>query len=323
MLLNAVSLLCALLIGFAAHRASLCNVRAVAEILTAGTAHMLWSLLQAVLWMATLTGALVVLLDIEPPMALARAPLAWALAGGLLFGIGAAINDGCSISTLHRLADGELGMLASLAGFAAGVCSWFTLEALGWPMTVVPVVSPWRRWPGPAPGLLALLLLWALLRLRFFWQLARHAGNAPVHERLLAPNYHLSVSAALLGIAGGLLFAITGAWSYSNFLRSSVLHQLGDAMAPSLWHGVLIGALLVGMIVSAVQRRSHAWRWPATGAGWLRHAGGGALMGTGAAMIPGGNDTLLLNGLPALSAAATGAYVFMLAGIASVLFLRR
>jgi hypothetical protein len=37
-------------------------------------------------------------------------------------------------------------------------------------------------------------------------------------------------------------------------------------------------------------------------------------------MVPGGNDTLLLSGLPTLTAAAVGAYVFMLVGIASVLW---
>ena len=41
------------------------------------------------------------------------------LAGGLLFGDGAAVNGCCSLSTLTRLADGDLGMLAALAGFLA------------------------------------------------------------------------------------------------------------------------------------------------------------------------------------------------------------
>lgn len=56
-----VALACAALIGFAAHRASLCKVRAVAEIMASGSAHMFWSLLQAVLWMATLTGVMALL----------------------------------------------------------------------------------------------------------------------------------------------------------------------------------------------------------------------------------------------------------------------
>jgi hypothetical protein len=50
MLIAIIALACAALIGFAAHRASLCNVRAVAELMTSGSAHMLWSLLQAMLW---------------------------------------------------------------------------------------------------------------------------------------------------------------------------------------------------------------------------------------------------------------------------------
>lgn len=321
--LVAVSFVCAVLIGFAAHRASLCNVRAVAELLTTGTAHMLGSLLQAVLWMATLTGVLAVLLHIAPQTSLVRVPPAWALVGGLLFGMGAAINDGCSLSTLHRLADGDLGMAASLAGFALGVCTWFALPALGWPMALGPVTSPWLRWPGLAPVLLTLLLAWALWRLRFFWQLARRHGNTPLRERLLAPSYHLSVAAALMGLAGGLLFATIGAWSYSNYLRVSVLRGLGDAMTPGARHGVLVGALVLGMIGSALQRRSFAWRWPVTRIAWCRHAGGGALMGSGAAMIPGGNDTLLLNGLPSLTGTAVGAYAFVLLGIASVLWIKR
>lgn len=151
MLLNALSVISALLIGFAAHRASLCNVRAVAEIMTTGSAHMLWSLLQAVLWMATLTGVLVLGLGLVPQPTIARMAVGWALLGGWLFGIGAAVNGGCSLSTLHRLADGDRGMLATLAGFALGVAGWPMFRATGWPDGLAPVASPWLRWPSP-PG---------------------------------------------------------------------------------------------------------------------------------------------------------------------------
>ena len=75
MLLDAIALLCALIIGFAAHRASLCNVRAVEEIIKTGNARMLSSLLQSVLWMATLTGVLVLVLGLAPKPVLARLPI--------------------------------------------------------------------------------------------------------------------------------------------------------------------------------------------------------------------------------------------------------
>ena len=323
MLLNTVSLLCAVLIGFAAHRASLCNVRAVAELMTAGSAHMLWSLLQAVLWIATLTGVLVLVFGVVPLPTLARTPIGWALAGAALFGVGAAVNGGCSLSTLQRLADGDLGMLVTLAGFALGVSAWPVIVATPWPAGLAPVASPWLRWPDVAPWVLALLVAWAASRLRWFGQLARRDGRWVLRAQLLAPAYHLSVAAAVMGLAAGLLYATQGAWSYTNFLRSEVLHRVDAAPAPSAWHAMLMLGLLAGMVGSAWQRGSLAWRRPTRPSVWLRHAGGGALMGLGAALAPGGNDTLLLSGLPTLTVVAVGAYAAMLSGIAAVLWAMR
>jgi uncharacterized membrane protein YedE/YeeE len=317
MLLATIALSCVALIGFAAHRASLCNVRAVAEVMTARSAHMQWSLLQAMLWAIMLTGVLVLVFGFVPPPALTRTPLEWAWAGGLLFGVGAAVNGGCSMSTLTRLADGDLGMLAALAGFLAGVTTWIGVQAAGWPAGLAPVLSPWLRWPQLAPWLLALLLAWALHRAYALWQLGR--GRFQLKAALLAPVYHLSVSAALMGLAAGLLYATQGAWSYTNYLRTEVLNALGAAPAPSVWHGILVFGLLGGMVASALQRGSFAWRWPRDAAGWLRHAGGGALMGSGASMVPGGNDTLLLGSLPMMTVGALFSYLAMLAGIALAL----
>ncbi len=314
MFLAIVALACAALIGFAAHRASLCNVRAVAELMTSRSAHMLWSLLQAVLWMVMLTGVLVVVFGLLPAPVLARVPISWALAGGLLFGLGATINGGCSLSTLTRLADGDLGMLAALAGFAAGVSTWTGLQAAGGSAALAPVASPWLRWPQFAPWLLVLLLAWGTHRALVLRRLHRSADR--LKWALLAPSYHLSLSAALMGLAAGLLFATQGAWSYTNYLRAGVLNAFDAAPAPSVWHGVLVLGLLAGMVASALQRGSFRWHRPHDAAGWLRHFAGGVLMGSGAAMIPGGNDTLLLGSLPTLTAAALFSYLAMLAGIA-------
>ena len=323
MLLNAIALLCVVLIGFAAHRASLCNVRAVAEVMSTGRAHMLWSLMQSVLWMAALTGLLVLVFGVTPRPTITRTPIEWAVLGGALFGIGATVNGGCSLSTLHRLADGELGMLATLAGFVAGV--WASLGVLSEStvMRLVPALSPWLRWPDLAPWIGGLLFGWAIWQLRGLWRLARPSAGANLLKRALAPNYHLAVAAALMGVAAGLLYATQGAWSYSNFLRSEVLHRAAHATAPSAWHGILVLGLLAGMLVSALERGSLAWRRPRRLAVWACHAGGGALMGLGAAFVPGGNDTLLLGGLPTLAPAALAAYVAMLMGIASMLWLMR
>ncbi|MDP1691359.1 MAG: YeeE/YedE thiosulfate transporter family protein [Burkholderiaceae bacterium] len=317
------ALACAALIGFAAHRASLCNVRAVAEIMNRGSAHMLGSLLQAVLWMATLTGVLVLGFGWKLPPVAMPSPAGWAVAGGWLFGVGAALNGGCSLSTLHRLADGEVGMLATLAGFALGVLAWATADSLHADMTLLPLVSAWTRWPAAAPWLLLALALWALLRLHAFRQLALARPGQSLRQWVLAPRYHLSVSAAVRGLGGGLLYATQGAWSYTNHLRTSVLHAWGSGSAAAGAHAALVVALVAGMLASALHRGSVAWRPPSGPGGWLRHGAGGLLMGAGAAMVPGGNDTLLLNSLPTLALQAAAAYLSLLAGIASVLWLMR
>jgi hypothetical protein len=321
--LAVLTLLCAWLIGFAAHRASLCNVRAVDEILAAGNPHMLVELLQAVLWMASLTGVLVLVFGLSPLAAPARTPLGWAAAGGALFGLGAGINGGCSLSTLHRLADGDLGMLLTLGGFVLGIGAWVAGMEAVWPASFAMVQSPWLRWPQWAPWMLAALLLWSALQLRRFWRRWRQDEAAGLRARLLARSYHVSTSAALIGLSGGLLYATVGAWSYTNFLRAQVAHRLGTMMAPMAWHAILVAAVLAGMLMSALQRRSFAWRAPEGLSAAVRRAAGGFCMGVGAALIPGGNDTLLLGGLPNLTSAALAAYASMLVGIGASLRLLR
>jgi uncharacterized protein len=49
----------------------------------------------------------------------------------------------------------------------------------------------------------------------------------------------------------------------------------------------------------------------------LRCAGGGLIMGCGAALVPGGNDSLLLWAIPGLTIYGALAYLFMLVTIAA------
>ena len=321
-----LALACAATIGFAAHRASLCNVRAVAEVLTQRSAHMLRSLLHAALW-ACLVGGLWTVMAGQP-LVPARVPavLTWSVIGGLLFGIGAAVNGGCSLSTLHRLADGEVGMLATLAGFVVGVS--LDLALAPWagsarPLEWVASTAIWSRWPSAAPWVLAALVIWAASQALALKSAAQSASPRTLRHTLLAPTYSLAVAAALMGVSAGVLYAAQGAWSYTNHLRTSVLHGWTGSAMPSASHSLLVFALLVGMLLSARQRRSLAWRPPQRAGVWLRHLGGGVLMGAGAAMVPGGNDTLLLNALPSLALQAVVAYASLLAGIAMVLWAMR
>jgi len=296
-------------LGFAAHRASLCNVRAVVEIIGSRRAWILASIFQAAAWAALVHGAVSLVVPAAVVVAV-REPAAIAIAGGFLFGTGAAMNGGCSLSTLQRLADGETRSLLTLAGAVSGVAAWVALEwGFGPARPAVAAVQ------APAAGLLAVL---ALLAAAQVWRLWRTRPRGPLWRLPAAETYRLSTAALVIGIGAGLLNLLLGSWTWMFQLRSAIeaLGRGGPPPAPAAT--LLVGALVAGMTASSLQRGGFRLRHP-TARDALAALGGGSLMGFGGAMIPGGNDTLVLTGIPAFSAMAAAAYGGMLAGIAAAL----
>lgn len=320
LVLDALALLLVACIGFAAHRASLCTVKAVAEVLTSGTCHVLASFAKAVVWASLVYG--VILLVLPAPargFALHESRLLL-IAGAFLFGVGAAVNGGCSMSTLQKLADGDVRMLAALLAFCAGAFAWAAIRPGLQPGADTPQAVAWQTLGRAGNVLVALTLLWGLWELRRLWH--TRTRETPWWRLPLAQAYRLSTAAAVLGIIGGLLYGVKGAWSYTNYLRAHIESAYLHDVAPPLLHTLLFGALLVGMAASALQRRSLRLR-RCTLRAVTPHACGGLLMGIGAGMVPGGNDTLLLVGLPTLSPWALAAYAALLAGIAAALLIMR
>ncbi len=94
----------------------------------------------------------------------------------------------------------------------------------------------------------------------------------------------------------------------------------GCANGTSLWQ--ISGAAILGMVCSAALRGSFRLRRIRLAAA-LRHGMAGVAMGAGAALIPGGNDGLILFGLPALSPHALPSWVAVIVGVALALALMR
>lgn len=281
---------------------------------------MLASFAKAAAWTALIAGITTFLSPASNPLVFERLPHVLGLAGGFLFGVGAAINGGCSLSTLQRLADGDLSMLGTLSAFILGVLTWYALGSEGTISTLKALPPVWQSGPSWTPALLIVLALWALSELIRLWRSA--APDDSLRQRLLAPAYRLSTTAALLGIAGSLLYTLQGVWTYTNYLRADTASRLGAGPAPSLFHGLLLAALLGGMLLSSLQRRSFALNHH-----WRRHLprrlAGGFLMGFGGALVPGGNDTLILAAIPTLSLWALANYLALLAGVAAVMLAMR
>lgn len=295
-------------IGYASHSASLCNVRAVDHLIERRDPSMLLTFLKAAGWATAVAGLVAFVLTMTNHSVMVGTPVWVAMLGGFLFGVGAAVNDGCSMSTLQRLANGYLPMLATLLCFcigsvllvafvgACGIRGSATIETV-WSMQMMNFT------------VLAAVWIWAA------FELVRI-----VRRRFVAQPHALS--ALLIGVSGGLAFALYGSWSYTNMLRSVSQGWWSGQIMSRPAQILLILALFAGMIVSTVRRRSGRWR-VGNRAQWRGAILGGTCMGIGGALLPGGNDTILLVMLPAQSMTGVFSYLSLLFGIALVLFARR
>lgn len=284
-----MTLLLAALLGALAQRSGLCMVKAV-ERLRSGRPGLLVVILSCGLWFwlasPLLTGT---------PLGhtLTRYAATWPFAlGGVLFGLAAAFNQGCTISTLTALSRGQYHMLATMTGWVLGwvLLSWLA-PAIEYQSLDGSQSPPW--WLIGAIALGSLLAIWRL----------------PSELRRI---YALVVT---FGAVAGLLGVLEPAWSPSRLLEEISTHAL---MQGSMWpdaRRVLISiALIVGATLAATQRIP--WRQYRTAPlHCARHLAAGTVMGAGSALALGGNDSQLLLALPAGSPAAALALSCMIAGI--------
>lgn len=301
---STAALLCAAAMGAAIQRGNTCMVAAVDELRSRRRASRLAAMLEASLWVSAI--ALLAHALGHPGALPAGHPLTlWTVAGAALLGLGAALNQACVFGTVARLGLGQWAYLATPAGFLLGCFTVDTLFAVPLP-TVASAVPPLAQSPPWVQGLLlaavATRMLWLLLRRR------------PV------PTSAWTGHAATLciGVTFAALLLLAGAWAYTD-----VMLAWARGMAGTLPPGLpLSTALAVALLLGAV-----AGGWAAGQLQWvrpspvrlLRCTGGGLLMGWGSAMIPGGNDGVILLGMPMLWPFAWLAFGTLVAVIALAL----
>lgn len=293
--------------GFAIQRGGTCTVAAMEEILTRGRCQRLLAMAEAALWVGgglLLAGSLGLVSHLPDGYALTP----WSVAGGALLGVGAWLAGACVFGAIARFGSGQWAYALLPPGFYFGCLSAGPLfraeraSAIPGPPAVAGV-SGWLVW------LLVVLALWRLARvLRSDTDHATPAGELTrrVWRYLGSPHGATTV----IGIAFLLMLLLVGEWAYTEVLAQLAMGmQERLALGAALMLALLAGAVLGGW--TAPRRRPGA----VTAGALARCLGGGVLMGWGSVLIPGGNDGLLLVGIPMLWPYAWVAFASMCASI--------
>ncbi|MDA7787677.1 YeeE/YedE family protein [Sphingomonadaceae bacterium] len=301
--LAALVITMAFIVGFVIRRGSICMVEATRLLVLEGRPRRLHAF--------ALSGGVSALVII---------PLSWLTGGavtlesdygvsgnlilaGCGLGLGALINGGCAFGTLAKLSGGRIEYAATIAASALAalwVLSTRVLEPVGTGWFAAP------GWPGAAMLLASAVLVWPTLTLRNW----RNIKEAVQREKtLLLPTAAMIV----VGLLSGLLYSLAGSWTHLSLLTKeaqALTDQTIDTSEIKTLLGVL--ALVSGAVFAAVRSGSFKLVMP-TLPGLVKRVMGGALMGAGAAIIPGGNGGMLTFGVPSGSASAWAGFATMTA----------
>jgi hypothetical protein len=300
----------AAILGFSAHRASICTVRAGAELLYSRRGFMLASIIKSILWISAVTIPFFLISETLPLPGGAWQLSLMTTVGGFVFGFGAAMNGACVYSTMSRLADGEIAMAIAVLGFGVGIWGFGVLVDAAWLSRPLPDVPRLGMLVGVFPAaVLAAFVVYEAARL---WR-TRLLGSS-VWELVVAPQYRLSTAAMLIGLAAGLIYLIHGPSGYASTAQQGIEALLGRQASPEIERWLLLGAAMIGMFISTLQRKSFRLDWKPR-PNWLINLFGGALMGFGVALAHGGNDSLVLYAIPILSPHALPAYAALALGV--------
>jgi hypothetical protein len=313
-----VAAICAGLMGYAIQRGATCTVVAVDELVHGRSVRRLASMFAASLWVL---GGLAIARSLHLP---GNLPMGYSVTGvtalgGALLGLGAYVNRACVFGAIARLGSGEWAYAATPPGFYVGCVTVSRVFSFPAPQPLAidaPVLqaSPWIAVP------FAAFALWRIGR--SVLAAAADSGDGTWPQRiargLASRVWSPHAATTVIGVTFLVMLLLVGAWAYTDVLAELARGMAGNLVARSvllvaLFAGAMLGGLTAGRLrsarVSVVQV--------------AKCFAGGLLMGWGSLLIPGGNDGLILVGLPLLWPYAWVAFLAMCVAIAAGLLLER
>jgi toxin CptA len=304
-------MLMAFLMGFAIQHGATCVVAAVQEALVKRRFNRLISFLEAALWVL---GGLLILGIV---FGMRFSPIGYdltslTLIGGGIMGFGAYVNRACMFGTLARLGGGELAYLGSFVGYFAVAWLVRVLDPSGAlkPHLVRQSLIIDMKEVGDWVALVALVIL-SLRLTQGWWKLGWSRDLGDIWTGLRNPR----LATILIGISFVPLYLVAGPWAYT-----SVFDEIADGRIMHVaTRVILLVALFAGCLVGYFKRetrRAISFRWRQ----FLFCLAGGGLMATGAYLVPGSNDSIILLGLPFLQPYALGGFAAMCLTVAGALW---
>jgi len=281
-----IAVISAGLMGYAVQRGATCTVAAIGEIVHSGKMKRLTALAETALWVAG--GILIARAIGALPMLPNGFPLSpWAILGGVLLGLGAYLNGACLFGAIARFGSGDWLQMFAPLGFYVGLISFVPLFHMG-----IAHAQPSTAF---APMSTIAISLAVLFSAYFAWRLWQIFGAAqhplPRLHRVWQPHE----ATLLIGVAFVVLLVTFGFWTYTDLLVDISQHKVRNVgLRIALFIALFVGAALGGWTAGRFKLKAFGVR------PLISSSVGGLLMGWGGALTPGGNDWLILVGMPLL-----------------------
>ncbi|WP_311043665.1 YeeE/YedE thiosulfate transporter family protein [Rhizobium bangladeshense] len=271
-------------LGFAMNHGSICTVIATTELIEQKRPARFVALVECALWAAigyTVLGA-------SPTMQDVWAPVIYLAAAACVFGVGIYVNGACIFGSVGHFGNGDIDFGFTFLGVLAVLCFAFLI---GGEVNQMPVSA------APPIGLqLLILALAALLVVRF-----SVFNSGKNFQRLTLAMCAIGMTSAVISVLAP---------------RFSITTTIGSILSIPVAGILIFICMFGGSLVSArLRNRRFVLKRP-TRLDIIRRMLGGLLMGLGALLIPGGNDTLLLVGFPMGAWQAVLAYLLIVATLA-------
>lgn len=293
-----IAAVCAAIMGYAIQRGATCLVAAVDEVLTKRRAWRVVGLAEAAVWVA---GSVLVwrVLGGQETLPIGYPTTVMTVVGGALLGLGALVTRACVFGAVAKFGSGEWAYALTPIGFFAG-CA-----------TIWPLIGqfPAAQIASPLFGAHWLLVPFAAFVLWRIVEASRAARAGMLAAHIWTPHR----ATAVIGIVFGISLIAVGPWAYTYALLALAQGQTDGVLAKfvlliALFVGALVGGWTAGRLKLVVPNLETV----------IRCSGGGVLMGWGSLLIPGGNDELLLVGIPLLQPYAWVAVASMAVAIGLV-----